>query len=71
MTKAQAKALVDLGMALTEWPMGWHSETAGGGQHFEVDYTVAKARRMEKVLYAATRAFPELAAAMAHPKESQ
>ena len=38
-----------LAEALSEWPCGWHNPAASGGLHFQVDYTVAKARRMGKL----------------------
>ena len=60
MTEKQVKALRELYLALTEWPCGWHNEKAGGGLHYQVDYTVAKARRMARVMKAAEEAFPTI-----------
>ena len=41
------QALVD---ALTEWPHGWHDDKASGRKEYEVFYTVAKARRMGRLV---------------------
>lgn len=34
--------------ALSEWPIDWDAR-GSGREHYQVDYTVAKARRMAKV----------------------